>query len=241
VYAWHRPWYRLTLVLCIALAILASHRLRCLAPGMPTSCPPHPPTTSTQTSYGVLSHSHKHISIAIYPSLSSSAPHSPQEKHFEQSHHPCLNPICQACKFVVFGSQIDLQAHMVEEHGAEMSSRDKKDARRVNAAFEFTSSSSNVHHGGGPGGDSGDGSGAGHEQGQRDSQLQPPSAPRPIFSLENRRSLFGAHLTSERDANDGSPGPSRHQTPSLPPPSMDPVTTGYVSSLFSHVSARCPS
>ena len=131
---------------------------------MPTSRPPHPPTTSTQTSYGVLSHSHKHISIAIYPSLSSSAPHSLQEKHFEQSHHPCLNPICQACKFVMFGSQIDLQAHMVEEHGTEMSLRDKKDTRCVNAAFEFTSSSSNVHHGGGPGGDSGDGSGAGASQ-----------------------------------------------------------------------------
>ncbi|KAI0265756.1 hypothetical protein BGY98DRAFT_1091879 [Russula aff. rugulosa BPL654] len=59
------------------------------------------------------------------------------ELHFEREHHPCSNPTCQARKFVVFGSQIDLQAHMVEEHGAEMSSRDKKDARRVNAAFEF--------------------------------------------------------------------------------------------------------
>lgn len=116
---------------------------------------------------------------------------------------------------------------MVEEHSAEMSSRDKKGARRVNAAFEFaSSSSSNVRRGGVPGGGggSGGGSGAGHERGQRDSPPQPPSAPRPTLGSENRRSLFGAHLSTERDANDGSPGPSRHQTPSPPPPSMDPVT-----------------
>ena len=131
---------------------------------------------------------------------------------------------------------------MVEEHGAEMSSRDKKDARRVNATFEFASSGSNVRRGGGPGGGgSGGGSGAGHERGQRDPQPQPPSAPRPTLSSENRRSLFGAHLTTERDANDGSPGPSRHQTPSPPPPSMDPVAAEYVSSLLTHVAARCPS
>src|SRR6266581_7193074 len=50
VFAWHRPWYRLTLILCTVLAILASHWLRCLAPGMPAFRPLHPPTTSTQTS-----------------------------------------------------------------------------------------------------------------------------------------------------------------------------------------------
>ena len=50
VYTWHQPWYRLALVLCTALAILASHRLRCLAPGMPASLLFRPPTTGTQTS-----------------------------------------------------------------------------------------------------------------------------------------------------------------------------------------------
>jgi E3 ubiquitin-protein ligase ZNF598 len=135
----------------------------------------------------------------------------PQERHFEQAHHPCPNPTCQASKFVVFGSQIDLQVHMVEEHGAEMSSRDRRDARRVNAAFEFpeVSSSSNRRRGGGPGGGGGD------------PPLQP--TPRSNLASDNRRSRFGAHLTTEGDT----PGPSGRETPSPPPPSMDPVTAEY--------------
>lgn len=117
---------------------------------------------------------------------------------------------------------------MMEEHGAEMSSRDKKDARRVNAAFEFedTPSNSGRRRGGGPGGGGGS-SGGGRERGQRDSQ--PQIAPRPILGSESRHSLLGAHLTTERDANDSSPEPSRQQAQSPPPPSMDPVTAEYVS------------
>ncbi|KAH9001023.1 hypothetical protein EDB92DRAFT_1824251 [Lactarius akahatsu] len=149
------------------------------------------------------------------------------EQHFEQAHHLCPNPTCQASKFVVFGSRIDLQAHMVEEHGAEMSTRDKKDARRVDAAFEFqdASSGSNRRRGGGP-----TGSGGGREREQRDPQ--PQLAPRPISGLESRRNRFGAHLTTEGDANDLSPGPSRHQTPSPPPPSMDPITGERYTAIF---------
>jgi hypothetical protein len=134
---------------------------------------------------------------------------------------------------------------MVEEHGSEMSSRDKKDARRVNAAFEFqvASSGSNVRRGGGPGAGGGGGGGnsggggsgePGRDRAQRDSQ--PQIAPRLTPGSDNRRSIFGAHLTTERDANDSSPAPSRNQTPSPPPPSMDPVTAEYVTfhSLLFH-------
>ena len=112
---------------------------------------------------------------------------------------------------------------MMEEHGAEMSTRDKKDARRVSAAFEFQDTSSNTtrRRGGGPGG-SGVG---GREREHRDPQPQIP--PRPISGSDSRRNRFGAHLTTEGDANDLSPGPSRHQTPSPPPPSMDPVAAEY--------------
>lgn len=52
-------------------------------------------------------------------------------------HYPCKQPSCLTQKFVVFGSTMDLQAHMVEEHGESMSSRDKKDARRILADFDF--------------------------------------------------------------------------------------------------------
>ena len=113
---------------------------------------------------------------------------------------------------------------MVEEHGAEMSSRDKKDARRVNAAFEFQDAppSSVRRRGGGPDGGGSSGGGGGRERGQRDSQ--PQIAPRPTLGSESRHSLLGAHLTTERDANDSSPEPSRQQAHSPLPQSMDPIT-----------------
>ncbi|KAH0826958.1 hypothetical protein J3R83DRAFT_4616 [Lanmaoa asiatica] len=59
------------------------------------------------------------------------------ELHFSQAHFACMNTVCQAQKFVVFNSELDLKAHQVEVHGADMSSRDKRDARRVQAEFEF--------------------------------------------------------------------------------------------------------
>ena len=119
---------------------------------------------------------------------------------------------------------------MVEEHGAEMSSRDKKDARRVNATFEFQDapSSSGRRRGGGP--DGGGSSGGGRERGQRDSQ--PQIAPRPTLGSESRHSL----LTTERDANDSSPEPSRQQAHSPLPQSMDPVTAECVS-FYSYLCA----
>ena len=38
---------------------------------------------------------------------------------------------------MVFNTPLDLKAHMVEDHGGDMSSKDKKDARRVQADFAF--------------------------------------------------------------------------------------------------------
>jgi hypothetical protein len=108
---------------------------------------------------------------------------------------------------------------MVEEHGAEMSSRDRREARRVNAPFEFsdTPSSSTRRRGGGPGGG---GSGGGGDP-------QPQLATRPNPAPDNRRSRFGAHLTTEGDGSGTPPGLSGRLTPSPPPPSMDPVTAEY--------------
>src|SRR6266567_5659798 len=55
------------------------------------------------------------------------------ERHFNDKHFPCTQPVCQARKFVVFNTALDLKAHMVEDHGGDMSARDKKDARRIQA------------------------------------------------------------------------------------------------------------
>lgn len=67
-----------------------------------------------------------------------------QERHFKDAHFPCSQPTCLEKKFVVFGSAIDLQAHMVEQHGTTMSAKDKRDARRVAHDFEFNETSSST-------------------------------------------------------------------------------------------------
>lgn len=133
-------------------------------------------------------------------------------------HFPCIQPQCLARKFVVFGSALDLKAHMVEEHGAEMSARDKKDAMRIQAEFEFEEVG-----------------GAGR-RGRRDRQgrereREPP--PLPVTSAlargsgagGRRREAFSGNLTLDNPSTSGTPNgntlsrsqqPSRRQSPSPP-------------------------
>ncbi|KAG8757723.1 hypothetical protein FRC14_001614 [Serendipita sp. 396] len=57
------------------------------------------------------------------------------ERHFGDAHHRCPHPECLAQKFVVFETLLDLKAHVVEQHGETLSSRDLKDTRRIKAEF----------------------------------------------------------------------------------------------------------
>ncbi|KAG8835738.1 Small subunit processome complex component [Serendipita sp. 399] len=57
------------------------------------------------------------------------------ERHFEEAHHRCPHPECLAQKFIVFETLLDLKAHVVEQHGETLSSRDLKDTRRIQAEF----------------------------------------------------------------------------------------------------------
>jgi hypothetical protein len=110
-----------------------------------------------------------------------------KEKHFNTAHHPCPQPDCLAHKFVVFDTPIDLKAHMVEDHGADMSSRDKKDARRLQTNFTF------------------EGASVGNQHGRREREPPPTQLPRQSHSPSNpagrlapttrRRDAFGAALT----------------------------------------------
>nr|XP_019011646.1 uncharacterized protein I206_03749 [Kwoniella pini CBS 10737]OCF50427.1 hypothetical protein I206_03749 [Kwoniella pini CBS 10737] len=59
------------------------------------------------------------------------------EKHFNQDHFPCQQPICLEKKFVVFGTEMDLKAHTITEHSESMSSRDKAQSRQI--AVDFSS------------------------------------------------------------------------------------------------------
>lgn len=118
---------------------------------------------------------------------------------------------------------LDLQAHMVDEHGAEMSSRQQKDARRVNAGFEFQEINAQ-------------GSG-GRRRPPREREPPPgsqqpgpgPGRPGGAGGGNSRRERFGGQLTVDGDTSaNASAGPSRRQTPSPPPADMDPVTAEYV-------------
>ncbi|KAM5538081.1 hypothetical protein V8D89_008278 [Ganoderma adspersum] len=148
------------------------------------------------------------------------------EEHFMHAHFPCRRAECLARKFVVFGSAIDLKAHQVEEHGAEMSARDKRDARRVEAQFEFEEV----------------GGGAGRrgrrDRGDREREREPPphaqsgggappSRPQQAAPGARRREAFGGNLTAD--------GPSlqlsRRQSPEPEPGDADPRLLALVSRL----------
>ncbi|KAH8117281.1 hypothetical protein DFH11DRAFT_1816255, partial [Phellopilus nigrolimitatus] len=162
------------------------------------------------------------------------------ERHFTDVHHPCNHPTCLAQKFVVFGSLMDLKAHMVEEHGANMSARDMKDARRLEAHFEFDEQRSN--------------SGRRRERDRdREHDREPPPAPiPPSRPLDRRREGFGAALTTENVPVSGTstPAPNQRSGRSSPSPSsdLDPETArrhaafmARVSSLTSNSSAAAAS
>ncbi|PSR73710.1 hypothetical protein PHLCEN_2v10450 [Hermanssonia centrifuga] len=146
-----------------------------------------------------------------------------QELHFTQGHYPCCQPVCLVRKFVVFGSALDLKAHMVEEHGADMSSRDKKDARRIQAEFGFEE----VPGGGRRGGR--------RDRGDREREREPPPSapPRPNAAGARRREAFSGNLTTDNAPVTSSRIPSRQQTPS---PGLDPAVAERHTAFLARVS-----
>jgi E3 ubiquitin-protein ligase ZNF598 len=108
---------------------------------------------------------------------------------------------------------------MVEEHGSDMTSRDKKDARRIQAEFEFEEV--------GIGGRRGR-----RDRGDREREREPPphqppgAVPGPATPARpnvRRREGFGANLTTET-APDQSSRPNHTANISPPPGDIDPVT-----------------
>ncbi|TFK91783.1 hypothetical protein K466DRAFT_294055 [Polyporus arcularius HHB13444] len=152
------------------------------------------------------------------------------EEHFMHAHFPCRRAECLARKFVVFGSAIDLKAHQVEEHGAEMSARDKRDARRVEADFEFEDV------GGGGAGRRGR-----RDRGDREREREreppphtagPPGAgPRPQAAGARRREAFGGSLTAGGGAS--SQQATRGPSPSPELADADPRLSALVVRLTS--------
>lgn len=104
---------------------------------------------------------------------------------------------------------------MVDVHGGNMTSRDRKDARRIQADFEYDE----VGIGGGRRGR--------RDLGGGDHEREPPPNTSPVGPSRpngRRRNGFGANLTP---AGGPTPlGPSRRASPSPPP--EDPLLAEYV-------------
>ncbi|KAJ2900151.1 hypothetical protein MKZ38_002565 [Zalerion maritima] len=63
------------------------------------------------------------------------------EQHFRKDHFLCMDRECLEKKFVVFASQMDLNAHQLEEHGNTLSKDVRRDARVVDMSnFDYRQS-----------------------------------------------------------------------------------------------------
>ncbi|KAF8753503.1 zinc finger protein [Rhizoctonia solani] len=129
-------------------------------------------------------------------------------------------------KFVVFATQLDLQGHQVDVHGEQMSSRDRRDARRVDLAF-----SSGTRGGRGRGGrvQVNETTESRAREPPAQATTQPPPQPGPPPGRGSRRAAFGASLTvGGPSAQNGSPasqqGPPRPPPSRTPDPDVDPET-----------------
>lgn len=60
------------------------------------------------------------------------------EAHFRKDHFLCPDRECLEKKFIVFGSEMDLKAHQLEEHGNSLSKDVRRDARVVDmSSFDY--------------------------------------------------------------------------------------------------------
>ncbi|KAJ3813438.1 hypothetical protein F5876DRAFT_87076 [Lentinula aff. lateritia] len=158
--------------------------------------------------------------FAAYPDL---------ESHFSTAHYACTHPECLQRKFVVFGSALDLQAHMVDEHGA---------SRKV-VGIEFAS-----------------GAGGGRDIGSRNNRDPPPRQqppplppPAPSQNQSRRRQAFGGALTTgDATSTTSSPAPglgiSRRSSPAAnadrEDTSVDPAVADRHNSFLTLLSNLAP-
>ncbi|CAO1614811.1 unnamed protein product [Jaminaea pallidilutea] len=128
------------------------------------------------------------------------------ETHFRTDHFLCPVQSCLEQKFVVFDSEMDFKAHQVAEHGAQLSSKELKDAMRVEANFRYEDPATQA---------AGSSSGRRGRKGNRNQEPDP--TPRDPFALSalalrpnvpgagpanhTRRIHFGGHTTSSSEAS----------------------------------------
>ncbi|KAJ1307966.1 hypothetical protein OPQ81_002043 [Rhizoctonia solani] len=154
------------------------------------------------------------------------------EQHFKEKHYPCTHPTCLEQKFVVFSTRLDLQGHQVDTHGGQMSSRDRRDARRIDVAFGSGNRGGRGRGGGGRGGRTQGSEGTENrtrEPPSPQASTQPPPQPVPPPGRGTRRAAFGASLTVEGSGAPGGTSTSQQEPPRpsptrTPDPDIDPET-----------------
>jgi hypothetical protein len=119
------------------------------------------------------------------------------ERHFKTEHYMCDSKDCLEKKFVVFESEMDYKAHQVAEHGAELSSREKRDALRVTANFRFDASSSSARAGNSAAGSVG---------------LTARGKPKREEDPETKRDVLGVSSLAHRSHVPGAGGAADHQS-----------------------------
>ncbi|KAI0104038.1 hypothetical protein F4776DRAFT_647979 [Hypoxylon sp. NC0597] len=108
------------------------------------------------------------------------------EEHFKKDHFLCLDRECMEKKFVVFGSEMDLKAHQLTEHGNSLSKDVRRDARLVDiSSFDYRQPYQQQRRGGGP---SRDGDGDRDRERERRGRGRDPNAePLPVSSAQPLR------------------------------------------------------
>lgn len=135
------------------------------------------------------------------------------EEHFRKDHYLCANGECMEKKFVVFESELDLQAHQLSEHAGKAAGRD---ARLVDiSAFDIRQSYQPERRGGAGGGrgqrDGGEGrnrgrgrggAGAGGRGRDPNEDAVPPTSTQPLrrdeIAFQRQMAIHSAQSVSNR-------------------------------------------
>ncbi|KAF3912194.1 hypothetical protein ABW21_db0208290 [Orbilia brochopaga] len=140
------------------------------------------------------------------------------EAHFISEHYRCTDPECLEKKFIVFGSEMDLKAHLIEEHPGSLSKGALKDMRRVDmAAFPDA-------HAHGSGSSNRGRGGRAQRDNRRDTQAPepppPPAPPVPGAGAASRHDPSGRGTLYVQSPSASIPQRvfSRHLTRPDPPP-----------------------
>lgn len=128
------------------------------------------------------------------------------EDHFKKGHHLCPDRECLDKKFVVFGSEMDLKAHQLSEHGNSLSKDVRREARLVDlSGFDVRERYQQPRRGGGPNrGREGDHEGRNPRGRGRDPNAEPlpASSAQPLrrdeLALQRQMAIHSSQSVSNR-------------------------------------------